>query len=120
LLDLLRPTSGAASIFGHDCQADGLKERILIEYLLGELGVYSDLIARELLQFLERVGGVSVAEDYQRDLFERFELSDRDLSREMREYSTGMKRKVGLIQAFQANPDLLILDEPTEGLDPLM
>jgi ABC-2 type transport system ATP-binding protein len=47
-------------------------------------------------------------------------LSDRDLSRKLREYSTGMKRKLSLIQAFQADPRLLILDEPTEGLDPLM
>jgi ABC-2 type transport system ATP-binding protein len=120
LLDLLRPTSGAASIFGHDCQADGLKARAFIGYLPGELGVYSDLTGRELLRFLERVGRVSVSEGYQGQLFQRFEMSDRDLSRKLREYSTGMKRKVGLIQAFQADPDLLILDEPTEGLDPLM
>jgi ABC-2 type transport system ATP-binding protein len=120
LLDLLRPSSGSASIFGHDCQTDGLKARARIGYLPGELGVYSDLTGRELLRFLDRVGGASVAQDYQRQLFERFELSDRDLSRKLREYSTGMKRKVGLIQAFQADPELLILDEPTEGLDPLM
>jgi len=120
LLDLLRPTSGSADIFGHDCQTDGLKARARIGYLPGELGVYSDLTGRELLHFLERVGGSPVDKGYQRELFARFELSDRDLSRKLREYSTGMKRKVGLIQAFQANPDLLILDEPTEGLDPLM
>jgi ABC-2 type transport system ATP-binding protein len=48
------------------------------------------------------------------------ELPDGDLRRRLREYSSGMKRKLGIIQAFQANPPLLILDEPTEGLDPLM
>jgi ABC-2 type transport system ATP-binding protein len=53
-------------------------------------------------------------------LQERLELPAHDLRRRLREYSTGMKRKLGLIQAFQADPQLLILDEPTEGLDPLM
>ena len=61
-----------------------------------------------------------VSREHRHNLTERFELSDRDLSRKLREYSTGMKRKLGLIQAFQADPLLLILDEPTEGLDPLM
>ena len=55
-----------------------------------------------------------------RELQERLEFPDSDLRRRLREYSTGMKRKLGLIQAFQADPLLLILDEPTEGLDPLM
>ena len=54
------------------------------------------------------------------ELFDRLELPHSDLRRKLREYSTGMKRKLGLIQAFQADPSLLILDEPTEGLDPLM
>jgi len=55
-----------------------------------------------------------------RELQERLELPDSDLRRKLREFSTGMKRKLGLIQAFQHDPPLLILDEPTEGLDPLM
>jgi ABC-2 type transport system ATP-binding protein len=120
LLDLLRPTSGHAAVFGHDSQRDSLKARSSVGYLPGEMGIYSDLTGHEMLKFLERVGGASVSKDYQHNLTERFELSDRDLSRKLREYSTGMKRKLGLIQAFQADPLLLILDEPTEGLDPLM
>ena len=120
LLDLLRPTSGKAAIFGHDCQSDSLKARSAVGYLPGEMGVYSDLTGHELLVFLERIGGGTVSREHRNNLTERFELSDRDLSRKMREYSTGMKRKLGLIQAFQADPLLLILDEPTEGLDPLM
>ena len=59
-------------------------------------------------------------QQYRRELQERLGLPDDDLRRKLREYSTGMKRKLGLIQAFQADPLLLILDEPTEGLDPLM
>lgn len=120
LLDLLRPTSGNAAIFGHDCQSDSLKARSAVGYLPGEMGVYSDLTGHELLVFLERIGGTTVSRAHRNNLIERFGLSDRDLSRKLREYSTGMKRKLGLIQAFQADPHLLILDEPTEGLDPLM
>lgn len=120
LLDLLRPTAGNAAVFGHDCQSDNRKTRSAVGYLPGELGVYSDLTGYELLAFLERIGGRSVSREHRKKLAERFELSDRDLSRRLREYSTGMKRKLGLIQAFQPDPPLLILDEPTEGLDPLM
>uniref|UniRef100_Q027E2 ABC transporter related n=1 Tax=Solibacter usitatus (strain Ellin6076) TaxID=234267 RepID=Q027E2_SOLUE len=120
LLDLLRPCSGNAAVFGHDCQSDGLKARSSVGYLPGEMGVYSDLTGEELLVFVERMGGGTVSRKYRNNLTGRFELSDRDLSRKLREYSTGMKRKLGLIQAFQSDPLLLILDEPTEGLDPLM
>jgi len=120
LLDLLRPTSGNAAIFGHDCQSDSLKARSAVGYLPGEMGSYSDMTGRELLVFLERIGGATVARQHRNNLAERFGLSDRELSKKLREYSTGMKRKLGLIQAFQADPHLLILDEPTEGLDPLM
>jgi len=120
LLDLLRPTAGSAAVFGYDCQSDNLKSRSSVGYLPGELGIYSDLTGYELLAFLERIEGRTVSREYRNNLAERFKLSDRDLSRRLREYSTGMKRKLGLIQAFQADPPLLILDEPTEGLDPLM
>jgi ABC-2 type transport system ATP-binding protein len=120
LLDLLRPTSGNAAIFGHDCQSDGLKARAAAGYLPGEMGIYSDLTGHEFLAFLERIGGAAVSREHRNNLTARFELSDRELSKKLREYSTGMKRKLGLIQAFQADPLLLILDEPTEGLDPLM
>ncbi len=120
LLDLLRPTSGNAAVFGHDCQSDSLKARSAVGYLPGEMGIYSDFTGDELLVFLERIGGGTVSREHRNNLIERFELSDRDLSRKLREYSTGMKRKLGLVQAFQTDPLLLILDEPTEGLDPLM
>jgi len=120
LLDLLRPTSGCASILGHDCQKDSLQARALVGYLPGELGIYSDLTGREVLNVLAGLNGKPVDKEYRGELQERLEFPDTDLERKLREYSTGMKRKLGLLQALQADPPLLILDEPTEGLDPLM
>lgn len=118
LLDLLRPNSGQASIFGHDCQSNGLEARKNIGYLPAEMGIYPDLTGREVLDLLAGLGGHN--KSIRRDLQDRLEFPDRDLGRKLREYSTGMKRKLGIIQAFQSDPLLLILDEPTEGLDPLM
>jgi ABC-2 type transport system ATP-binding protein len=120
LLDLLRPTGGQASIFGHDCQADGLEARSNIGYLPGEMGIYSDLTGRAVLDLMAGLNNRAVDKNHRGELQERLDLRDSDLRRRLREYSTGMKRKLGLIQAFQADPLLLILDEPTEGLDPLM
>ncbi|HJQ69133.1 MAG TPA: ABC transporter ATP-binding protein [Blastocatellia bacterium] len=120
LLDLLRPTGGRASVFGFDCQSQGLEARARIGYLPGEMGVYGDMTGRRLLDFLAKLKRRAVDEKYRRELQDRLALSDADLARRLREYSTGMKRKLGLIQAFQDDPELLILDEPTEGLDPLM
>jgi ABC-2 type transport system ATP-binding protein len=120
LLDLLRSSSGQAFIFGHHCESEGLKARALIGYLPGELGIYLDLTGREVLDFLAGLNEQRIDLRYRQELQERLELDDTQLRRKVREYSTGMKRKLGLIQAFQTDPPLLILDEPTEGLDPLM
>ncbi len=120
LLDLLRPSAGRASVMGRDCQSQGLEVRSSVGYLPGEMGLYRDMTGRELLDFLGRLGTRPVVESYREQLVKRLELSAAELKRKLREYSTGMKRKLGLIQAFQGDPPLLILDEPTEGLDPLM
>jgi ABC-2 type transport system ATP-binding protein len=120
LLDLLRPTNGKAFIFGHDCWVEGLAARARVGYLPGELGLYPDLTGLEVLDFLAGLSRQPVDQRRREELFDRLELPHRDLRRKLRQYSTGMKRKLGLIQAFQADPPLLILDEPTEGLDPLM
>jgi ABC-2 type transport system ATP-binding protein len=120
LLDLLRPTSGHALIFGHDCQREGLHARSNVGYLPGEMGIYSDLTGFEVLDLLAGLSGRPADLKRRRELQDRLGLPDSDLRRTLREYSTGMKRKLGLIQAFQADPLLLLLDEPTEGLDPLM
>lgn len=120
LLDLLRPTSGKAFIFGHDCWTESLATRARLGYLPGELGLYPDLTGSEVLHFLAGLNRQPVDKRHRQQLCDRLELPQSDLRRRLREYSTGMKRKLGLVQAFQADPPLLILDEPTEGLDPLM
>ena len=120
LLDLLRPTSGRASVFGRDCQKETLLVRARVGYLPGEIGLFSDLRGIEVLDFLAGLSPQTVDLKFRGELQERLQMSDRDLGRKWSEYSTGMKRKVGIMQAFQADPPLLILDEPTEGLDPLM
>jgi ABC-2 type transport system ATP-binding protein len=120
LLDLLRPSAGAATVFGHDCRTESLAVRAAIGYLPGEITFAGDLVGRQVLDLLDRLGPARVQPEYRGRLLERFALTPAVLSRRLREYSTGMKRKLGLVQAFQADPPLLILDEPTEGLDPLM
>jgi ABC-2 type transport system ATP-binding protein len=120
LLDLVRPSSGRAFVFGMDCQTDGLAVRGRIGYLPGELGFYGDMTGQATLDLLGRLHARPIDQRVRRALIDRVELSARDLGRRIREYSTGMKRKLGIVQALQAEPPLLILDEPTEGLDPLM
>ncbi|MBE3096015.1 MAG: ABC transporter ATP-binding protein [Planctomycetes bacterium] len=120
LLDLLRPTRGRASIFGRDCQADGLAARAATGYLPSEIGFYSDMTGEDTLRLIARLSRQRVDAAYRRRLEDRLEFASADLGRRLREYSGGMKRKLGIIQAFQADPPLLILDEPSEGLDPLM
>lgn len=120
LLDLLRPTSGTARVLGMNCQSDGLEVRSRVGYLPGELGLYSDMTGQGTLDFLANLCRQTVDKAYREQLRDKLELSSADLRRKVREYSTGMKRKLGLIQALQSDAPLLILDEPTEGLDPLM
>jgi len=116
LMDFIRPTGGGAWIFGLDTRAESLEIRGCVGYLPGELSLYQHMRAEDLLRFLGNLrGGVDRAE------VER--LATRlgaDLDRRVGELSSGNKQKVGLIQAFMHRPELLILDEPTAGLDPLV
>jgi ABC-2 type transport system ATP-binding protein len=120
LLDLLRPTQGRASIFGFDCQREGLAARACVGYLPGELPIMPDLTGAGLLKFLSRVGGQTVSSTRLAWLLRRFDVSDMDLRRKLRDQSQGMRRKLGVIQAMMTGAPVIILDEPTLGLDPLM
>jgi beta-exotoxin I transport system ATP-binding protein len=120
LLDLLRPTRGRATILGIDCHRDSLAARRRIGYLPGDLPIYPDLTATDYLAYLARIDGRPVAAGYLQSLFTRFDVSDIDRRRRLRDQSHGMKQKIGIIQALMARPPVVILDEPTAGLDPMM
>ena len=116
LLDFIRPTKGRAEIFGMHARLDSLAIRRRVGYLPGELSAYEGLTGWELLTYFANLRG-GVDWTYAETLAERLEL---DLTRKIRTLSRGNKQKVGLVQAFMGKPELLILDEPTGGLDPLM
>jgi ABC-2 type transport system ATP-binding protein len=116
LLDLARPTSGSISVLGMDSHAESLAIRRRVGYLPGDLALYGNLTGQEVIDYFANIrGGVDTA--HVAELAERFRA---DLSRRCSEYSSGNRQKVGLIQAFMHRPDLVILDEPSTGLDPLV
>lgn len=116
LLGFMRPTGGGAEIFGHDIQRDSVAVRSMVGNLPGEFALEDRMNGEKLLKLFARLRGVQSL-DY------AYELADRinaDLTRPMRRLSRGNKQKIGLIQAMFHRPPLLILDEPTGGLDPLV
>lgn len=116
LLNFLHPTSGSGTVLGHDIASGPLEIRRATGYLPGDLVLYPSMTARELLTYFANLRQVDTS-DRMHELAERFEL---DLDRTIKDYSTGNRQKVGLVNAFMHDPELLILDEPTSGLDPLM
>jgi ABC-2 type transport system ATP-binding protein len=116
LLDFLHPSRGSAAIFGLDSRRDSLAIRRRTGYLPADLALYPTMTARELLHHFGALRGF---DDWRRvdDLARRFQL---DLDKKNSSYSSGNRQKVGIVQAFMHEPELLILDEPTGGLDPLM
>ena len=116
LLDLLHPTSGSATIFGLDSRRDSIAIRARTGNLPGDFAFEDRVTGHQLLRLFANLRGMS-------DLGSAADLADRfkaDLSKPLRELSRGNRQKIGLIQALFHEPDLLILDEPTGGLDPLM
>ena len=116
LLDLIRPTSGQSRVFGLDARQDSRSIRARIGYLPGELNLWERQTALQIIRYVGSVrGGLEMR--YVQELAERLQF---DLTKKVRSYSTGNKRKLGLILALMNKPELLILDEPTSGLDPLV
>jgi ABC-2 type transport system ATP-binding protein len=116
ILDFIRPTRGTATVLGLDSRRDSVAIHRSVGYLPGELAMYEKMTGRELLEYLAALRKVKAAAEIT-SLAERFDL---DLDRKIRAYSSGNRQKVGLVQAFMHRPQLLILDEPTNGLDPIV
>ncbi len=116
ILDEIRPTSGSATILGFDTHADAVEIRKHIGYIPGDLALYPNLTGMDTLQYFANMRG-GIDWTHVDELAERL---DSDLSRKVGDLSTGNRQKVGVIQAFMHRPDLLIMDEPTAGLDPLI
>jgi ABC-2 type transport system ATP-binding protein len=115
LLGLLRPTSGRASVGGYDAWRQSLEVRSVVSYLPGELRLIGSMSGLGTLKFLSSLrGGIGL--DRAVAIAER--IMRLDLKRKVRNYSTGMKQKLALSQAFADPVEILILDEPTSALDP--
>jgi len=116
LLGLIRATGGRAEIFGVDCQADPVEAHKRVAYVPGDVSLWPALTGAETLHLLGRVHG-SVDIEYRDALIERFDF---DPGKKVRAYSKGNRQKLILIAGLMTRADLLLLDEPTAGLDPLM
>jgi ABC-2 type transport system ATP-binding protein len=118
LLGFLHPTSGAASVLGMDIVRDSVEIRRRVGYLPGGISLYDSLSGADALDYLNDLQDRPATR--RDELCERLQMPAEVLRRRVRDYSRGMRQKIGVIQALQHDPDVAILDEPTEGLDPLM
>ena len=116
LLDEIRPTAGSAEVLGMDTHSHSVEIRSGIGYVPGDLAMYPNLTGRDTLTYFANLRG-GVDWDYVGQLAERL---DAELDKKVGDLSSGNRQKVGLIQAFMNRPDLLIMDEPSSGLDPLV
>jgi len=116
LLHFLFPTSGSASVLGLDVATNAVEVRSRVAYVPSEYSLYPKLTGAENLTYLANLRG-GVDTDYVNQLAARLEV---DLTRKVSDLSTGNKQKVGLIQGFMNKSELVVLDEPSTGLDPLM
>jgi ABC-2 type transport system ATP-binding protein len=116
LMGFLRPSRGNAWIAGRECWQDGVAARRHVSYLPGELRLYDNMTGRQLVHFLSQLRAQPVHADLDA-LAGQFDI---DLDRPLVHLSSGMKRKVALLQVLAPQVSLLILDEPTNTLDPTM
>ena len=117
-LGFIHPTAGRIEVLGLDVSTAGAALRGRMGYLPGGIALYDSLTGTQLLDYL---GAFYARPPVLRSgLVERLGLSGRDLQRPIRDYSRGMRQKIGIVQALQHDPELAILDEPSEGLDPLV
>jgi len=117
LLNLIKPTSGKALLFNCEVSKNYYKVFNNVGVLPGELSHYEGLTGEYFLNYMNKFSPKPAT--LQNQLIKDFSLSSDDMKKKIRFYSHGMKQKLGLIQALQEQPDLLVFDEPTKGLDPL-
>ena len=118
LLGFLHPTSGGASILGMDIRRHHLDIMRRIGYLPSNAAFDEVVTGVQALDELARVGGAQPSR--RAEIAERLHLDDETLRRKVRDYSKGTRQKLGIVQALQHDPDVIIMDEPSEGLDPLV
>ena len=116
ILDEIHPRAGTATIVGLDSHHDSVEIRNHIGYLPGDLSMYPNLTGRDTVTYFGNLRG-GVDWSYVDELADRL---DADLSKKVGDLSSGNRQKVGLIQAFMNRPEVLIMDEPSSGLDPLV
>jgi ABC-2 type transport system ATP-binding protein len=118
LMGFIRPTAGSARIWGHDCWRDGVRARADVGYLVPADALYPDMTGQAQLDYLAALSGKPPV--LRRRLLDALALDNDALRRRLHTYSKGMKQKLALTAALQTDPSLLVLDEPTDGLDPLI
>ncbi len=118
LMGFVKPSAGAARVLGHDAWKEGVAARRDLGYLVGADAFYTDMTGDAQLDYLAHLSGRSPA--LRRALLDVLELGPDALGRRIDAYSKGMRQKLALTAALQTDPALLILDEPTDGLDPLI
>lgn len=116
LLNFIQPSGGQATILGHDIVRDSVLIKRHVGYLASDMSMYGKMTGKQFLDYMAELQP-SVNKSYRADLIKRFKV---DLHKKLGDLSRGNRQKVGIVQAFMHQPSVIILDEPSSGLDPLM
>ncbi len=115
MLDVIRPSAGTIRVLGLDAQRDKLALHKHIGYLPGDVRLPGTMTGKQVIDYFSRLQGLEPV--LLNDLVARFDV---ETKRPMKSYSKGMRQKIGIVLAFMCDPEVLILDEPSSGLDPLL
>lgn len=119
LLDFIQPTSGAAAVNGHDCNKFPLEAKKYVSYVSENVQLYGMFTARQNLRFFAELGGKRGLENQELDNAMRLVgLSEKALTMRLKNFSKGMRQKLGIAIALIKDPPAIVMDEPTSGLDP--